>query len=93
MVLYYGKWSQNNNVSICYISLTFFPMRYYLFYYVFHLLISINIYDFATNGEDYQGHYKLNKRENDQVAKWGNSVILILNTTLYVVSFVYVEQN
>jgi hypothetical protein len=56
-------------------------MRYYLFYYVFHLLISINIYDFATNGEDYQGHYKLNKRENDQVAKWGNSVILILNST------------
>ena len=31
----------------------------------FHLMISINIYDFASNGEDYQ----LNKGENDQVAK------------------------
>ena len=39
------------------------------------------------------GHFQLNKRENDQVAKLGNSVILILNTTLYVVSFFYVKRN
>ena len=39
------------------------------------------------------GHFQLNKRENDQVAKLGNSVILILNTALYVVSFVYVKRN
>ena len=34
--------------------------------YVFHVMIYINIYDFASNEEDYQ----LNKRPNDQVAKW-----------------------
>jgi hypothetical protein len=28
-----------------------------------------HLYDFASNGEDYQGHYQLNKGENDQVAK------------------------
>jgi hypothetical protein len=32
-------------------------------------MIYINIYDFASNEEDYQGHYQLNKRENDEVAK------------------------
>ena len=52
-----------------------------------------HLYDFASNGEDYQGHYQLNKGENDQVAKQGNSVIVFVNTTLYAVSFVYVERN
>ena len=41
----------------------------FFFSYAFHLMISINIYDIASNGGDYQGHYQLNKRENDQVAK------------------------
>ena len=48
-----------------------------------------HLYDVASNGEDYQ----LNKGENDQVAKQGNSVIVFVNTTLYAVSFVYVERN
>jgi hypothetical protein len=37
MVFFGGENEKQNNVNICFISLTFFPMRYYLFSYVFHL--------------------------------------------------------
>ena len=45
------------------------PHEILFIFYVFHSMIYINIYDFASNEEDYQGHYQLNKRENDEVAK------------------------